>query len=96
MKLDQSILTLKPRTFEVASSMVVNKKTGKQKKIWNDTWGAYFIAEEVAEILPEAIHYDQWGRIEDINDRVLLAALFLEVKENRKRLDKIQHGPKTI
>jgi hypothetical protein len=71
----EKIKQLKPVTFDW-------KNTGK-----NDIG---FIAEEVKEVLPNLIHYNERGEIEGMNYSKITSLLVASIQEQQKQIDKLK------
>lgn len=48
------------------------------------------IAEEVAQAIPEAAIYDDEGEVVNFDNRAVMAAMLLEIKENRDRIEELE------
>ncbi len=69
---------------EAARRLGVTKNTAH--KYFEELKQAGFIAEEIAELFPEAVGFDEQGRPDSLNYNSLLALLWNRVNELERRL----------
>ena len=50
------------------------------------------IAEEVAEVMPEMVNYDKYGRPDGVHYAMLVAPLIAEVKKLRDRVAELERN----
>jgi len=82
----ENIVDLEPVTDKVYSLRPV-----RYNKIGSETQEIGLIAEEVAELFPEVVHYDDDGQPESLNYTRLSVLLLQTVKELSERIQKLEN-----
>jgi len=76
--------------IELDTSLVLDLRPVSFNYISEETRTFGLIAEEVAELLPEAVNHNVYNQVESVNYRMLTVPLIAEVKKNRNEISELK------